>query len=151
VVLVDQGDGYVIADAVKFTPDGAAPNTATWTPTIPTAGSYKVYAGWTAHPNRATDAKYTVTHAGGDTLVTIDQEQNNGTWVLLGTYNLAPGSGHKVSLTDQANGYVIADAIQLLDAAAPEFNTATWTPNARRRSNSSGLPVGLMVHLRTRV
>ncbi len=69
-------------------------------------------------------------HAGGDTLVTIDQEQNNGAWVLLGTFSMAPGSGHKVSLTDQANGYVIADAIQLLDAAAPEHNTATWTPNA---------------------
>ncbi|MGV3627451.1 MAG: RHS repeat-associated core domain-containing protein [Betaproteobacteria bacterium] len=130
VVLVDQGDGYVIADAIKVTPDGAAPNTATWTPTIPSSGSYKVYARWTAHPNRATDAKYTVTHAGGDTLVTVDQEQNNGAWVLLGTFSMAPGSGHRVSLTDQANGYVIADAIQLLDAAAPAFNTATWTPNA---------------------
>ncbi len=130
VVLVDQGDGFVIADAIKFTPDGAAPSTATWTPTIPSSGSYKVYARWTAHPNRATNAKYTVTHAGGDTLVTIDQEQNNGSWVLLGTFSMAPGSGHKVSLTDQANGYVIADAIRLLDATAPEFNTATWTPNA---------------------
>lgn len=130
VVLADQGDGYVIADAIKVVPDGAPPSTATWTPTIPTAGNYKVYARWTAHPNRATDAKYTVTHAGGDTVVTTDQEQNNGSWVLLGTFNMAPGSGHKVSLTDQANGYVIADAIRLLDAASPEFNTATWTPNA---------------------
>ncbi len=130
VVLADQGDGYVIADAVKFTPDGAAPSTATWTPTIPSSGSYKVYARWTAHPNRATDAKYTVSHAGGDTLVTVDQEQSNGSWVLLGTFSMAPGSGHKVSLTDQANGYVIADAVRLLDATAPAFNTATWTPSA---------------------
>lgn len=130
VVLADQGDGYVIADAIKVMPDGAPPSTATWTPTIPTAGNYKVYARWTAHPNRATDAKYTVTHAGGDTVVTTDQEQNNGSWVLLGTFSMAPGSGHKVSLTDQANGYVIADAIRLLDAASPEFNTATRTPNA---------------------
>lgn len=129
VVLVDQGDGYVIADAIKVLPDGAAPNTATWTPTIPSSGSYKVYTRWTAHPNRATDAKYTVTHAGGNTLVTVDQEQNNGSWVLLGTFSMAPSSGHKVSLTDQANGYVIADAIRLLDAASPEFNMATWTPS----------------------
>ncbi len=129
VVLVDQGDGYVIADAIKVTPENAAPNTATWTPTIPSAGSYKVYARWTAHPNRASNAQYTVTHAGGDTPVTVDQVQNNGQWVLLGTYSMAPGSGHKVSLTDQANGFVIADAIRLIEASAPEFNTATWTPN----------------------
>ena len=128
VVLVDQGDGYVIADAIKVLPENAPPATATWTPAVPAAGSYKVYARWTAHPNRATDAKYTVTHAGGDTLITVNQEQNNGSWVLLGTFNLAPGQGHKVSLTDQANGFVIADAIRILEASAPEFNTATWAP-----------------------
>ncbi|MBY0266581.1 MAG: DUF2778 domain-containing protein [Burkholderiales bacterium] len=128
VALVDQGDGYVIADAIKVLPENAPPATATWTPAVPAAGSYKVYARWTAHPNRATDAKYTVTHAGGDTLVTVNQEQNNGSWVLLGTFNLAPGQGHKVSLTDQANGFVIADAIRILEASAPEFNTATWVP-----------------------
>ena len=129
VVLIDQGDGYVIADAIKVVPAGAAPNTATWTPTIPVAKAYRVYARWTAHPNRATNVQYTVTHAGGDTLVTVNQQQNSGAWTLLGTFNMAPGQGHKVSVTDQADGYVIADAIQLLGTDDPEFNSATWTPN----------------------
>jgi len=128
VSLTDDANGFVIADAVKVVPAGALPNTATWTPVVPAAGSYKVFARWTAHPNRATDAKYTVLHDGGTTLVTIDQQQNNGTWILLGTFNLTPGLGQGASLTDQANGFVIADAVMILDANAPEFNEATWTP-----------------------
>ena len=54
------------------------------------AGQYEVYAQWTRHANRATDATYTVTHAGGSTPVAVNQ---------------------------QANGYVIADAIRLVPVA----------------------------------
>ena len=129
VSLSDDANGFVIADAVKVVPVGAAPNTATWTPAVPVAGSYKVFARWTQHPNRATDAQYTVKHDGGDTVVSIDQQVNGGKFNLLGTFNLSPGQGHGVSLTDQANGFVIADSIQILDANTPEFNAATWTPN----------------------
>ena len=129
VVLIDQGDGYVIADAIKVVPAGAAPNSATWTPTIPVAKAYRVYARWTAHPNWATNVQYTVTHAGGDTVVAVNQQQNSGAWTLLGTFNMAPGQGHKVSVTDQADGYVIADAIRLIGTDDPEFDGATWTPN----------------------
>jgi RHS repeat-associated protein len=127
ISLSDDANDYVIADAVMLVPPGASPNTATWTASIPSAGSYEVYARWTAHPNRATDAKYTVNHAGGATTVTVNQEANSGAWNLLGTYAFNAGAA-TVSLTDQANGYVIADAVMFLPpGSAP--NTATWTPN----------------------
>jgi RHS repeat-associated protein len=127
VVLSDNANEYVVADAVKFQPPGAAPSTATWAINVPSAGSYNVYARWTAHPNRATDAKYVVTHAGGSNTVTVNQEAASGTWNLLGTYSFNAGNT-TVTLNDQANGYVIADAVMLLPpGSAP--NTATWTPN----------------------
>ena len=127
ISLSDDANDYVIADAVMLVPAGAAPNTATWTLNVPSAGSYQVYARWTQHPNRATDARYTVTHAAGSTQVTVDMEQGGGNWNLLGSFDFAAGNA-TVSLTDQANGYVIADAIMLTPpGAAP--NTATWTPN----------------------
>ncbi|MFY9314815.1 MAG: hypothetical protein WAO95_04560 [Burkholderiales bacterium] len=127
ITLSDEANDYVIADAVMLVPPGAAPNTATWTLNVATAGSYNVYARWTAHPNRATDAKYTVNHASGATTVTANQEVNSGVWNLLGTYSFNAGNA-TVTLTDQANGYVIADAVMLAPpGAAP--NTATWTPN----------------------
>lgn len=119
VSVTDQADGFVIADAVMFLPPGAAPNTATWTPNVAQTGQYEVYARWTEHANRASDATYTVTHAGGSTAVPVNQQANGGAWNLLGTFSLSPGTAHKVTLTDQANGYVIADAIRLVPVSAP--------------------------------
>ena len=114
VSLTDQANGYVIADAVMLVPPGAAANTATWTPNVAQAGQYEVYARWTQHANRATNATYTVTHAAGSSAVSVNQQQGGGAWNLLGTFSLTPGSAHKVALTDQANGFVIADAIRLV-------------------------------------
>jgi RHS repeat-associated protein len=127
ISLSDDANDYVIADAVMLVPPGASPNTATWTASIPAAGSYEVYARWTAHPNRATDAKYTVNHAGGASTITVNQEATSGAWNLLGTYSFNAGAA-TVSLTDQANGYVIADAVMFLPPGSGP-NTASWTPN----------------------
>jgi RHS repeat-associated protein len=98
-------------------PPGTAPNTATWTPNVAQAGQYEVYARWTQSANRATNATYTVTHAAGSSAIPVNQQQGGGVWNLLGTFSLSQGGMHKVSLTDQANGFVIADAIRLVPVA----------------------------------
>jgi RHS repeat-associated protein len=126
VRLTDQANGYVIADAVMAVPDGALPNTATWALGVSTPGSYNVYARWTAHANRASNAAYTITHDGGSTVVTVDQQSNGGQWNLLGSFTLDPANNPSVSVTDQANGYVIADAVMAVpENGAP--NSAQWT------------------------
>src|SRR6185295_4175036 len=84
-------------------------------------------ASWTQQPNRATNAKYTVNHSGGSTVVTVNQMAGGGGWNLLGAFALEAGKT-TVSVTDQADGYVIADAVMVVPpGAAP--STATWTPN----------------------
>ena len=101
------GDGYRHHQA------GNGGSTATWTPNIPEAGEWEVFARWTSDSNRATDAPYTVSHAEGDTTVDVNQEQDGGTWYSLGvfTFNAGPAS---VTLSNDANQYVIADAIRLI-------------------------------------
>ena len=126
VSLSDAANEYVIADALMLVPPNAPPNTATWTLAIPATKDYRVYARWTAHPNRASDAKYTVNTSAGAATVTVDQQAASGQWNLLGTWNFAAGNA-SVSLTDQANGYVIADAIRFDPTDAPP-DAATWTP-----------------------
>ena len=49
---------------------GTGANTFTWTLAVPSSGTYQAYARWTQHPNRATNAKYTVNNAAGATVVT---------------------------------------------------------------------------------
>lgn len=52
---------------------------AEWVATVgQPAEQYEVFAKWTAHPNRATNTKYTVYHAAGSTDVFVNQTQNGG-------------------------------------------------------------------------
>src|SRR5262245_27449209 len=119
VELADTANGNLIADAVKFVPKAAA-KTATWTVTVAATGSYKLYAKWPASSANATDAQFTVTHAGGTSTVSANQRINGGQWNLLGTYTFNAGSSYKVDLLDQVTaGKVAADAIYFVRNAAP--------------------------------
>lgn len=87
---------------------------AAWTVNLPQAGSYKVYARWTSGTNRATVAPYQIVHSGGTTTVNVNQQTNNGTWVLLGTFNFTAGSAERVRLScwTTLGYYVVADAVK---------------------------------------
>jgi len=128
VVLTDQANGYVIADAVMAEPVAATANTATWQLPVTETKAYQVYARWTAHPNRATNAKYRVTHSNGNIDIPVSQQQQSGQWVLLGNFTLSPGKA-SVSLTDEADGYVIADAVMANPQDGLGANAAIWTPS----------------------
>jgi hypothetical protein len=90
-----------------------------WTPRISVAGDYRIAAWWTAYPNHATDAPYTIRHPGGPTTVRTDQKVDGGRWNDLGTYRLDPRTPVHVDLTNDANAYVTADAVRLDLVAAP--------------------------------
>lgn len=89
---------------------------ATWKVNLPTAGTYQVYARWTAGSNRPTSAPYIVYHTGGSTTVNVNQQVNNNTWVLLGTFNMASGDSTRVALScwTTTGYYAIADAVRLV-------------------------------------
>ena len=112
-----------------WNPAGSGANTATWTPTIPATGSYDVYASWTATASRASNATYTVTHAGGSTAVVKSQKSvyTRNRWNLLGTFTFDPAAGHKIVLSDDVDNVVSIDAIQVTPTGAAP-TTATWTP-----------------------
>jgi hypothetical protein len=90
---------------------GNGAKSATWTPNLPKPGKYRVYARWSAHPNRATNTPLTVSFEGGNETVRVDQQTNGDQWNLLGTWTFFAGESGHVKMTDQANGYVIADAV----------------------------------------
>jgi RHS repeat-associated protein len=84
-----------------------------WTLTPPASASYEVYARWVVRPGNTDAAVYTVHHAGGQTAVTRNQQVSGGQWVSLGTFNLAPDQNHRVELSGNAAGTVIADAVRI--------------------------------------
>lgn len=78
-----------------------------WTPTITSSATYKVEvyipsAFTDAYSSAAvsSSAFYKIYYDGGNTIVTVDQFANQGTWVDLGTYQFASGNAGYVYLGD---------------------------------------------------
>ena len=92
---------------------GSGTDAYRWTPTIPAAGSYEVYVRWTTHDNRSTTVPISVTHAGGTTTKTYNQQTGGQTWVLHGTYNFNSGTGGYVQLSG-IYGQACADAVRFV-------------------------------------
>ncbi|WP_205511404.1 golvesin C-terminal-like domain-containing protein [Longitalea arenae] len=90
--------------------------TAIFKPTVTTSGLYWVSVRYISGLNRATDVKYAVTHAGGTTKFTINQEVHGDTWVYLGQFYFFAGGNYNVTISNQSadsTQAIVADAIRL--------------------------------------
>jgi hypothetical protein len=102
----------------RYNDAGTGSEMATWIPDIPESGNYDVYVRWINNPNRASNAPYTVFYDGGSETVYKDCRVNGCQWNLLGTYPFAAGTSGYIQLTDNADGYVNADAIMVITSGA---------------------------------
>jgi subtilisin family serine protease/uncharacterized protein (DUF2141 family) len=131
--IIDNGDvGYSTAGAWALWANGGyqgdvqeataktGADVASWTFSGLTPGQYRVSVTWTAYPNRATNAPYTLLD-GSTNLGTVAVNQqlapagftdSGGTWQDLGSFQVR-GNSLVVRLSDSANGSVIADAVRL--------------------------------------
>jgi len=110
---------------------GSGLDTATWAFTLPTPGTYQVYAWWWEGSWRPADVPYTIHHAGGPTTVMANQQTAGGQWNLLGTFDFQDQGS--VTVSDDAsaeNTDVVADAIRLTRVGAPPEPTPTPVPTA---------------------
>ncbi len=107
----DQPAGYRVAYTVAGTADAAA----TFTPDIPEEGLYWVSVTYRSYSDRTTDAQYEVNHAGGTTVVSVNQEVHGATWVYLGQFYFDEGTAQNVRLINSSSdpgGALIADAVR---------------------------------------
>jgi len=104
-------------------PAGTGANTFTWRLNIPQDGNYEVFVRFPNVAGAATDAKYTIAHGAGNTIKTVNQTVGTGTWVSLGSYAFMTGNSHAVTLSDQAGGTVVADAVKLVRNNTGETDT----------------------------
>ncbi|MDQ6630521.1 MAG: N-acetylmuramoyl-L-alanine amidase [Verrucomicrobiota bacterium] len=90
-----------------------------FTPNVVQAGNYNVYEWHSIGSNRTTGAPCVVTYNGGSATVNVNQQITGGSWVLLGKFNFALGTGGNVKITDGFSDtitgrVVVADAIKLV-------------------------------------
>jgi len=86
---------------------------------LPAAGYYAVSTRWNAQSNQAGNVPIVIHSATNTRTVTVDQRINGATWVGLGTYYFDPTGGTVTIRTTGTTGFVVADAVQLIPAAAP--------------------------------
>ena len=91
---------------------GGGESKATWTPAPANAGYYTVSALWSQHSNRAGNAPYIIRHADGEDTVRVNQKERGGTFNVLGNFRSSETIPLSISLTNQADGIVIADAVK---------------------------------------
>ena len=90
--------------------------TATWSPYL-LSGQYEVFARYRELDSRSTQVPYTITHTGGTTTVQVNQRNNGGTWVSLGTYSFATGNADvtiNFHVADNNQDRVCADAVKFV-------------------------------------
>ncbi|MDO8540474.1 MAG: choice-of-anchor D domain-containing protein [Opitutaceae bacterium] len=129
-IIVDDGDaGYVEVGTwyqsglggnggdSRYT-NGGATNTATWTPSIPSAGNYEVFVTYPDYTGNTTGVNYKITSTAGVTDVFIDQTVGGGTWVSLGVFNFAAGTSGNVQVLGKGTSITVrADAAKFVPAA----------------------------------
>lgn len=93
---------------------------ATFTPNLPSTGTYKVSVWYDYWSTRDTNAKYTVHHQGGDSVFRLNQRQNYSQWVDLGQFTFNSGTSDYVRVTrdySSTGGSTSADAVKFTPAA----------------------------------
>ncbi|MEO7909220.1 MAG: N-acetylmuramoyl-L-alanine amidase [Roseiflexaceae bacterium] len=109
-----------------FATDGAPENSATWRPTIPNPGVYRVYAhipqgcGLGPPPYASAQARYGIAYAGGSASRVVDQNTISE-WVDLGAYQFDQGNGGAVELYDNTGESLSAGRVLF-------FDTLKWVP-----------------------
>ncbi|MER7473983.1 DNRLRE domain-containing protein [Micromonospora sp. NPDC000018] len=157
VVLVDNSDTHNTATQGTWTggaaagqygydvstaPAGSGAAQFNWQLTVPRNGTYEVFVHYPQVSGAATDAKFTVTHDGGSVVKTVNQTQNTGQWVSLGSYPFIEDGIQKITLTDAATGKVLADAVKLVR------DNAADTDNERKEFTYRYNPNGLLVEVK---
>lgn len=85
---------------------------------VPKAGRYDARLAYTVHTNRATAVEVVVRAADGEHRLTVNQRKRpaiDGTFASLGTYQFHPEEPAEIIVRNRgADGYVVADAVQLV-------------------------------------
>jgi hypothetical protein len=95
-------------------------DTFTWQKYINEGGEYEVDMFNGPASDRATNTPVTIVDSNALNITIVDQKNSPKDWYNLGTFTFNTGDTASVEMNDEANGYVIADAIRF-----KKFGTAT--------------------------
>jgi hypothetical protein len=114
---VGQGLSPFIADGYRYAPPGALAE-ARYELTVPEAGKYELRVAWVGHPNRSTKTICMVVPEGMKPIrIRLNQREDStdpNRFHSLGAFDFPAGKAVIVISNEGADGFVHADAVQLL-------------------------------------
>ncbi|MGM9681098.1 MAG: hypothetical protein ACI3XR_06290 [Eubacteriales bacterium] len=138
------GSGFCYNNRIAGS-DSNATASATFTVTAPESGRYQVYGWWTEQANRATDTPFTLISGEKQTTVRMNQQTDGATWNLLGEIDVKAGDQMSVRIENNANNFIIVDAVKFVNADSNPLYTVTVEANEEEGSvegKCDGLAIG---------
>ena len=101
--------------------DGKGSKTLTFLPELSRSGKYEVRLAYVPSNNRAANVPVTILHAGGETIVRVDQRATppiDERFMVLGQFEFEKGNqGYVLISNEGTREHVIADAVQFIPVA----------------------------------
>lgn len=92
---------------------GSGGAVATFRPKLAIAGQYEIFEWHGEYPGKAaTNVPLTIDVNGHKTKTLVDQSRRKGRWNSLGVFELPHGTSTSVTISNEADGFVLADAIK---------------------------------------
>ncbi|MEJ7730750.1 MAG: N-acetylmuramoyl-L-alanine amidase [Polyangiaceae bacterium] len=153
--ITDSTSPFDVGTTRLFAAGASSTGRLVYAPSIPEAGFYDVFVSYLQGPDRAPDARYVVSHAGGESTYLVDQRRHGTSWVHLGRHWFdagAPPERASVALHgDSAEpGTVIsADAVRfgsgsgMIDRGGGPNDRPMWENACRYHAQLSGAPASV--------
>ncbi len=81
---------------------------------IPTTGDYSVYAWWPQAPSNGLESRFTVQTADGVKSDEVDQRNEGGMWIMIGSYAMEKGERYVQVAPGEGGGQAVADAVMVI-------------------------------------
>ncbi len=102
------------SDNFNYIQSGNGENTITYQTETIESGVYDVYGWWVSNDGGASNTKFTIDANGNQTIVERSQKLAGGQWNHLSQVELSNEGQIGINLSDEADGYVIADAFRII-------------------------------------
>ncbi len=122
-------------------------------PDFPEDGDYAVYVSYEQSNENIPDAKYSVSHTGGETVFLVNQKIGGGTWIYLGTFHFHKGKSIetgfvRLSSFSKESGWITADAVKfgggmgnVARKPADQMMPNQWSLIGGKKENKEAKPV----------
>jgi len=102
------------SDDFNYIDAGTGENEITYETEMIESGHYDVYGWWTANSVNADNTKFLISSDSEEWISEKSQKTDGGQWNLLSTIQLNDSSKISVTINDDANGTVVADAFRII-------------------------------------